>query len=128
MAHIELSWIVQALEGWSNGVVESWVSQLFADHSFAPILHHSSRSYLPRISLILMRCHTSLGMRCLGVNAARDGLAVASMPHFAVLPSSLVDGSRSEPRVLLTIAISRSGWQRVAMAQLICRSLKISTS
>jgi hypothetical protein len=46
----------------------------------------------------------------------------------AVWPSSRAEGSRSEPRALVMIVMSRSGWQRVAMAQLTWRSSNTSTS
>src|SRR2546422_7063871 len=69
-----------------------------------------------------IRCQTSAGARWRGVYAASEGLAVASTPHFAVWPSSRAEGSRSEPRALVMIVMSRSGWQRVAIAQFTWRS------
>ena len=54
--------------------------------------------------------HTSSGKWWRGVKSLSSGLAVASRPHFEVNPSSPdVEGSRSEPRALLMMVMSRSG-------------------
>ena len=51
--------------------------------------------------------------KAIGSFANSSAMAVASTPHLEVKPSlAAVDGSRSEPRALVMMATSRSGWQR----------------